>query len=160
MDFFTGETLQLLIEKDKKKSEGLLPELIKRLILSSSPSVSSIRMPGLEDILAPGFDGIVNCKEATTYVADGISVWECGTNVDSLKKINEDYEKRTRNSLGINKASTTFYFVVPKIWAYNNQGMPISKWESEHKMVGVKFVYMMRLSYLIGSSLNLLYVHG
>ena len=133
MDFFTGETLQLLIEKDKKKSEGLLPELIKRLILSSSPSVSNIRMPGLEDIWAPGFDGIVNCKEATTYVADGISVWECGTNVDSLKKINEDYEKRTRNSLGINKASTTFYFVVPKIWAYNNQGMPISKWESEHK---------------------------
>ena len=129
----TSDLLQSFIEKDKRKSEGLLPELVKRLILSSCRNITSIRMPGLDDVWAPGFDGIVKNKEETTYVAEGTSVWECGTNADSLSKINEDYNKRTSNPLGIEKDTTTFYLVVPKIWAYDNQRMPISKWETTHK---------------------------
>ena len=54
-------------------------------------------------------------------------------NADSLSKINEDCQKRTNNSLGLDKSTTTFYLVIPRIWAYDNQGVPISKWESEHK---------------------------
>lgn len=133
MEPISSAILQSFIERDKKKSEGLLPELVKRLILSSCSNVTSIRMPGLDDVWAPGFDGIVNSNEETAYVADGTSVWECGTNADSLRKINDDYNKRTNNSLGLEKTTTTFYLVVPKIWAYDNQGMSISKWETTHK---------------------------
>ncbi|MBQ6480370.1 MAG: hypothetical protein IJI45_04550 [Anaerolineaceae bacterium] len=133
MSFITSVILKRFLEQDKRKFEGLFPELVKRLILSDSQSISEIRMPSLDDVWAPGFDGIVYSQEQTAYVAAGKSVWELGTNADSLSKINDDYEKRTKNSLGIDKSETTFYLVIPRIWAYDNQGMPISQWESEHK---------------------------
>ncbi len=133
MNFITSATLKRFLEQDKRKFESLFPELVKRLILSSCQSVSHIRIPGHDDVWAPGFDGIVESQEQTTYVAAGKSVWEFGTNADSLNKINNDYKKRTDNPLGIDKSTTTFYLVIPRIWAYDNQGVSRTKWESERK---------------------------
>ena len=133
MSFITSGIVKRFLEQDKRKFEGLFPELVKRLILSNCQSISNIRMPGNDDVWAPGFDGIVESQEQTPYFAAGKSVWEFGTNADSLIKINEDYQKRTNNPIGIDKSTTTFYLVIPRIWAYDNQGMSISKWESEHK---------------------------
>ena len=133
MSLITSEMLKRFLEQDKRKFEGLFPEMVKRLILNSCKSVSNLRMPGHDDVWAPGFDGIVDSQEQTPYVAAGKSVWEFGTNADSLSKINEDCQKRTNNPLGIGKSTTTFYLVIPRIWAYDNQGMPIPKWEAEHK---------------------------
>ena len=133
MSFITSGIVKRFLEQDKRKFEGLFPELVKRLILSNCQSVSNIRMPGNDDVWAPGFDGIVESQEQTPYFTAGKSVWEFGTNADSLSKINEDYQKRTNNPIGIDKSTTTFYLVIPRIWAYDNQGMSISKWESEHK---------------------------
>lgn len=130
MELITSKTLESIIVEQKKKSEGLLPELVKRLVLSSCPDVSNIRIPGMDDIWAPGFDGTVINKEEFKYVSSGQSVWEFGTNADSLEKINSDYKKRTDNFLGFDKADTTFYLVIPKIWAYKSS---ISKWENGHK---------------------------
>lgn len=133
MDLINSKLLQNLIEENKKEMEGLFPELIKRLIVSSCKKISSIRIPSLDDVWAPGFDGIISCDEQTTYVNSGDSVWEFGTNEDTLKKINADFEKRDKNALGINKPETSFYIVVPYVWAYNNQGFSISQWELSHK---------------------------
>ena len=133
MSFITSAILKRFLEQDKRKFEGLFAELVKRLILSSCQSISNIRMPGHDDVWVPGFDGIVDSQEQTSYIAAGKSVWELGTNADSLSKINADFEKRSKNPLGVDKSETTFYLVIPRIWAYDNQGMPISKWESEHK---------------------------
>lgn len=133
MSFITSGILRRFLEQDKRKFEGLFPELVKRLILNSCQSISNIRMPGHDDVWAPGFDGIVESQEQTPYFAAGKSVWEFGTNADSLSKINKDFKNRTNNPLGIDKSTTTFYLVIPRIWAYDNQGMSISKWESKHK---------------------------
>ena len=83
MDFITSKRLKRFLEQDKRKFEGLFPELIKRLILVGCQNVSSIRMPGLDDIWAPGFDGIVESQDQTPYVPAGKSVWEFGTHADS-----------------------------------------------------------------------------
>ena len=99
MECITSAILEQFLEQDKRKYEGLFPELIKKLILSSCQSVSSIRIPGRDDVWAPGFDGIVENQNRTIYVAEGKSVWETGTNKDSLRKINDDYKKRTNNLL-------------------------------------------------------------
>ncbi len=133
MQLMTSALLQSFVENNKMKSEGLLPELVKRLILSSCSKTTGIRMPGNDDVWAPGFDGIVDCQEGNAYVAGGRSVWECGITADSLKKLNSDFSKRNNDSLGIDKATTTFYLVIPRIWAYDNQGMPITKWENDRK---------------------------
>ena len=47
----------------------------------------------MEDIWAPGFDGVIECDEASIYVISGKSVWEFGTNDAPLKKIESDYQK-------------------------------------------------------------------
>ena len=101
MKLFTSKMLERLMGEQKKKSEGLLPEIIKRLIRSSCPDCSYLRAPEEDDIWAPGYDGIVDNGTKTSYVAQGTSVWEFGTNVDSLGKINSDYEKRTTRPLGV-----------------------------------------------------------
>lgn len=130
MKLFTSKMLERLMSEQKKKSEGLLPEIIKRLIRSSCPDYSYLRAPEEDDIWAPGYDGIMDNGTKTPYVAQGTSVWEFGTNADSLEKINSDYGKRTTRPLGVKKSDTTFYLVVPKIWAYN---ISLTEWEAEHR---------------------------
>lgn len=131
MEVITASKLASLSAEQSRKFQGLLPELVKRLIIDSVSDLSSIRIPGSDDIWAPGFDGVVECKEGSLYVSSGKSVWEFG-NVDySLKKVNDDYEKRTNNSLGIEKKTTTYYAVIPKIWAFDSKGCSITQWESD-----------------------------
>ena len=132
MDSVYSALLKEMVKKHKEKAKSLFPELIKKLILSSTPSVQNIRLPGKDDVWAPGFDGVVENEKASRYVCEGVSVWEIGTNDDPLKKINEDYDKRTANPLGIDKENAEFYLVIPYIWAFNNQGYSLTDWESQH----------------------------
>lgn len=133
MDILTGTALQHMVDDNKRLFQELLPELVKRLILHSCSGVNQIRIPGKDDVWAPGFDGIVQNSVSTKYVCEGTSVWEIGTNSNTLSKINSDYNKRTTDPLSIIKTNTEFYLVIPYIWAYDNQDEPITKWESEHK---------------------------
>ena len=130
MDVLSGTILSKLVDKNKILFQQLLPELIKKLILCNLENVEYIRIPGKDDVWAPGFDGVVETSERTMYVCEGKSVWEFGTNEDILRKINADYKKRTEDALGINKNITEFYLVVPYIWA---QKCSIQEWEKEHK---------------------------
>ena len=52
--------------------QELLPELVKRLIIDSSKSLSSIRIPSKDDIWAPGFDGIIESDEKSSYIAEKV----------------------------------------------------------------------------------------
>ena len=124
-----GTILSKYAEENSKEFQSLLPELVKRLILSSCPDIKNIRIPGMNDIWAPGFDGVIENHQGFKYVCSGLSVWEFGASGNPLKKVNDDYAKRTNNSLGIDKKTAEFYLVVPYIWAFNTT---ISKWESEH----------------------------
>ncbi len=132
MEILSGTKLQRIAEKDSSRIQGLLPELVKRLILSSCPNISNIRIPGKDDVWAPGFDGVVENAHEYKYVCSGTSVWEFGTSNDTLKKIETDYNKRTKKSLGIDRTSFEFYLVTPYVWAYDNQGQSITQWESDH----------------------------
>ncbi len=129
MEIISAQKLKEMNSLNKKKFEQLLPAIVKRLILASNSSVTEQRFPSGDDIWAPGYDGIVNCEIASDYVCKGKSVWEFGTNEDALSKLNGDYAKRTRNSLGVNREETGFYLVIPKIWAYS---IPLTEWTSQH----------------------------
>lgn len=131
MDIINTRILKEIMQTEKRRAEELLPELIKRLIVSSVKDIISVRIPDKDDIWAPGFDGIIEVKESTLHVSDGISVWEFGACNEPLTKIEDDYEKRIQNALGINKSEATFYLVMPTIWAYKDK--TITEWENEHK---------------------------
>ncbi|MBR0452279.1 MAG: hypothetical protein IJI78_09835 [Oscillospiraceae bacterium] len=129
MELITASMLEALNTEKKRQFEGLLPLIIKKLIISGTSDLTSLRIPSGNDIWANGFDGVISCVTGTAYITEGTSVWEFGTSDDSLRKIESDYAKRTKNSLGIDKSQTSLYLVSPKIWAFQKT---ITQWESEH----------------------------
>ena len=105
-----------------------LPELIRKLIyanVKNSGNISKISFPSGDAISSPGWDGTLECSENIFTIEKGTSLWECGTNSDIAQKANSDYDKRTRDPLGMNSNSSTFVFVTPRIWN------SASKWEAE-----------------------------
>lgn len=132
MNIFDGTKFSLIAEENKRLFQELLPELVKRLILNGCTSIKNIRIPGMNDVWAPGFDGVIENAKAFKYVCEGKSVWEFGTDHRSLAKIESDYSKRTNNPLGVDKASTEFYLVSPYIWAHDSHGVSLTSWEASH----------------------------
>ena len=86
LEIITASMLDTLSCENKRKFEGMLPLIVKKLILNSCTTVESIRIPHGDDIWAPSFDGVVTCSEGSTYVPEGTSVWEFGTNKHTLEK--------------------------------------------------------------------------
>ncbi len=99
-----------------KASEGQLPELIRRLILASNPSVETIVMPYGDSVGRSGLDGYVYARSGSTYVHDGASVWEFGTNKGHVTKANEDFKKRTNGTADYRQKELTYYCVTPRHW--------------------------------------------
>lgn len=48
---------------DRRESQGLLPKLIRRLILRSTNDATSIYFPAEEGVSKPGWDGVVSAEE-------------------------------------------------------------------------------------------------
>ena len=101
---------------DTRSAQGLLPELILRLIRATSININNIRFPNGDAIHLTGWDGVVESADAIFNISSGVSLWECGVNANPLHKANEDYNKRTKEPLKYNKSSATFVFVTPRIW--------------------------------------------
>ena len=95
----------------------MLPELIKRLIDASVSNVDRLSFPSGDAVYLPGWDGVASCDESLDLVPAGISLWECGASEDVKGKIDGDYDKRTKNSLGYEKRESTFVFVTPRTWS-------------------------------------------
>lgn len=101
---------------DTRDSQGLLPELITRLIRATSKDVNTIKFPCGDAIHLSGWDGVLDSIERIYNVSSGISLWECGVNSNPKDKAEKDYTKRVNDSLGYNKKESTFVFVTPRIW--------------------------------------------
>ena len=98
-------------------ARSTLPILIRRIILQSNQTITFIKMPGEEDTDLGGYDGQVRAGQGNAFVPSGYSVWEFGTSRGIKAKANSDYNKRTKNPLGINQSETTFVFVTLGRWA-------------------------------------------
>lgn len=101
---------------DQRESQGLLPELISRLIHASISDFSKFRFPSGDTVYLPGLDGILESHERVYNIEPGLSLWECGTNKDTKSKAESDYKKRVSDSLGYDKKSAVFVFVTLRLW--------------------------------------------
>jgi len=97
-------------------AQGLLPKLIRRLMLATAGDITRIGVRSEEGIRYPGFDGIVEAGKGNVFVPIGLSVWEMGVNQDPKGKAENDYTKRTEDPLGVDPSQTTFVFVTPRRW--------------------------------------------
>jgi len=96
------------------KSE--FPRLVRRLIYAATHDLVCIEMHAGEGVQRHGFDGIIECTVGNAIVPSGISVWEIGTDQSSKSKADEEYRKRSNDSLGRNPRQSTFIFVTPRNW--------------------------------------------
>jgi hypothetical protein len=114
-------------------SKTNLPILISKLVRATTPMTTTAEFPSGTAANVGGWDGIVNCIIKTTYVPEGISLWEFGTESSSTKKATEDYEKRTNNPLGFDTKDSTFIFLTPKFWrdktAWQKTKQAENKWK-------------------------------
>jgi hypothetical protein len=101
---------------DQRSAQADLPRLVRRLIRHENDQVQRVEMRGGEGVGLPGYDGIVEATRATSFVAEGLSVWEMGTSEDPAGKATDDYKSRTADPLGVYMASATFVFVTPRRW--------------------------------------------
>lgn len=102
---------------DRVEARTDFPRLVRRLIRQTNDQVVSLEMRAAEGAGFRGYDGRVDASRATPFVPGGSSVWELGVGEDPGAKAEEDYKKRTNDSLGIDKSKTTFVFVTARRWA-------------------------------------------
>ncbi|MBR4636780.1 MAG: hypothetical protein IKO51_10550 [Clostridia bacterium] len=133
MKILNGTTFDRLAKDNPKSFQGLFPDLIKKLLLSNNKGIVGIRVPGNDDVWAPGYDGVVESNLASRFVCAGKSVWEFGTSKRPYNKVEDDYKKRTATPLGIDQNQTEYYLIVPHVWAYKGKGQSITEWENKHK---------------------------
>lgn len=133
MKILNGTTFDRLAKDNPKSFQGLFPDLIKKLLLSNNKGIVGIRVPGNDDVWAPGYDGVVESNLASRFVCAGKSVWEFGTSKRPYNKVEDDYKKRTATPLGIDQKQTEYYLIVPHVWAYKGKGQSITEWENKHK---------------------------
>lgn len=98
-------------------ARGRLPELVRRLIVTTARDVTRLGMRAGEGTQFEGWDGLVQVGEGNAFVPAGLSAWEMGADQKVKSKAESDFEKRTKNPLGIEPSTATFVFVSPRRWA-------------------------------------------
>jgi hypothetical protein len=115
-----------------------LPGIIRRIISGTNDTVIELQMGGGLSVDYGGYDGKVTATTATPFVPAGPSVWEFGVSKNTKAKADEDYEKRTKDPLGVDKSVTTFVFVTPRLWKGAEKWAADRRAEAEWKDVVVR----------------------
>ncbi len=101
---------------DLRESQGILPQLVRRLISATGSGVTRLSVRAGEGVALPDWDGVVDASEADAHVPTGRSVWEMGVGGDPRAKATQDYRKRTDDPGDVNRAEAAFVFVTPRRW--------------------------------------------
>ncbi len=122
----TAQDIVYWADTSPRRAQELLPLLIQRLVLAST-DCSSLHFPNGESISKKGWDGTSFVETGNPFVPSGKCVWELSTDKKIGSKANNDYKKRTDDSKGEEKNSTTFMFATFRLWPNKSQ------WEKKKK---------------------------
>ncbi len=101
---------------DRDEAEGLLPELVRRLIAATT-ELTELAVRGADTNNFSGWDGVVTARAGNAWVPAAGSRWEIGTAGDPLKKARGDFKTRSRATPSEQASELAFVFVTPRIWA-------------------------------------------
>jgi hypothetical protein len=102
------------------------PGLIGDLIRASALEITSFRFPKGDKAQVRGFDGWLEAKGATTFVPDGLSIWEFGVHGSDAAKALADFKKRTSQVDEAVQRTATFVFASPDTW--DNSRLKLQDW--------------------------------
>lgn len=125
-----------------RKAQGLLPELLRRLIFAHNINqIQAARFPTGDNIQERGFDGYVVLSGSTPWIPDGKSVWEVGCSADPQTKADEDWraaDLRKWPNIKQRSQEYTWVFVTPHKWPAEKRNHWINEKNNEGKWKDVK----------------------
>lgn len=143
-------------QSDFAESQGLIPELLFRLITASVGNPTGLRIPFGGSVNQPGLDGLlVSPISFEPYIPQEQSIWEIGTSNDPQSKATSDFTKRTNEIPRNERASMTFVSVTtrsaarswsePKQRAWLKKRIGKSGWKDVRIIDGSKIIQWLYL---------------
>lgn len=110
----TENQLDDFVRGKAELAQGLIVDLIYRLVAASVPTPSERRFPLGDSMNQVGPDGELKCDTGfPPFVPVGHSAWEIGTNLNAAKKATSDYNGRTKATAAAVRKKAAFIFVTP-----------------------------------------------
>ena len=110
-----------------------LSQVVRQLVKETVSGPRFIRMPSGSSVDRGGWDGYLEVAQGNDWVPDGTSGWEFSCREDVKRKATADYNSRTDTPLGEDPASSTFVFVTPRKWDFEDR----QEWVQERKSEGL-----------------------
>jgi hypothetical protein len=110
----TENQLDEWVRGNARDAQGVIVELVYRLVAASSPKPKERRFPLADSIGQPGPDGVLDTDFGLNpFVPEGKSVWEIGTSVNAGDKATSDYKDRTEATPVDERKKATIIIVTP-----------------------------------------------
>src|SRR6266576_480346 len=102
------------VRDNAQQAQGVIVELVLKLVSASSPGPKERRFPRRDSIGQHGHDGVlVTDFPFPPFVPNGRSIWAIGTGLNAAKKATSDYSESTRQESAEDRVESTFVFVTP-----------------------------------------------
>jgi len=98
MKWIEAGDLKHWVTAKRRHCEGLLPELLRRLIAASASTMTRLDFPSGDSVTTGGWDGHLETPDISPFFPAGISGWEMGVEPTTGKKAESDYRARTKNT--------------------------------------------------------------
>lgn len=108
-----------------------LPQLIRQLVHATIEAPEYVDFPAEEGVGRRGWDGVVRTASGNAFVPAGQSVWEIGVDKNVKGKVDDDFETRTKEPLGVEPKDTVYIAVTPRRWDGKNE------WCKEKNQLGI-----------------------
>ena len=110
----TENQLDTWVRGNAREAQGVIVELVWRLVAASSPRPKERRFPLGDSIGQPGADGVLDVDYPfDPFVPEGRSFWEIGTGEKPGDKATEDYNGLVSGIPADERVRSTFVFVTP-----------------------------------------------
>lgn len=110
----TENQLDEWVRGNAREAQGVIVELVWRLVAASSPKPQERRFPLGDSIGQHGPDGVLYTDfDFEPFVPEGRSFWEIGAGVNAGDKATSDYRDLTASTPEAVRHKSTFVFVTP-----------------------------------------------
>jgi hypothetical protein len=114
MKIITENQLDEWVRGNAQDAQGVIVELVWRLVAASSPKPKERRFPLGDSIGQPGPDGFLHTDFSfNPFVPEGRSFWEIGTGIKAGSKATNDYKDLITAIPEDVRRTSTFVFVTP-----------------------------------------------
>lgn len=143
------------VRANSRDAQGVIVELIYRLVAVSCPRPKRRRFPLSDSIGQPGPDGELDTEiDFNPFVPKGVSYWEIGTGGNAGKKATDDYRDLTKATPEEIRRESTFIFVTPQSgmsgWGYTWKKSKQAEWiEKRRKLNEWKYIQVIDGTILI-----------